>query len=568
MTLNNPLRFLQKFVKRKKKKSKNESTVPETVGGRATQQAQQQGQQKPASIEEDIARIRALDTDVVGKMYEMDLVLRRYFAKEYKLGKKLSYAEMIKQLHALQKSQAEELVQRIIQYAYSGQPLDEGKMSALLTMFQQLVEAEEATKLAEKQARQAARGRGKVEYEISESGEPFAGKLRPLPAAPPLPPSEHTGFSFPSAPLNTLREKMKSVVSTLRAIHVPPVLTRVRLSHLRLRAAPPEKTAPQPRQKIQERVPAQHVPHEPPRPSLLHPGWRLPRVHVHLPHLHAPKLHTLSKVRSRIREMHVPEAVRHVHLPHFHFPHLSLSRLNFHRLSFPKIHVPELHLPHIHLPQRTPHEVHAPRHPLQKQPSGEKPSSAFSLRRMHPLRALKKFGGKTVSTTVKHLPHPHVGEYVNTLRERIHDIHPGEYVERAREHLPHLHLREYATEVKGKATELWHRIHPEKEETFAEEEAEEVPTETAEEAPEMHTKAARKRHEEMEQPQEEAVPEEKPLEEAAPPEPAPVMVEREHYWIEYRPRHHLAHVTHHLAFDVDDLHHLKPLIKEQRSGLL
>lgn len=553
MTFSNPLRLLKKLVKRTKKKAKKENA--------STEEVSQEQVRKPLTFEEDLVRIRSSDEDVVSKMYEMDLALRHYLAKEYKLGKKLSYAEMIAQLHALQKPQAEEFIKRIIAYAYSGQPLDEGKMSTLLTMFQQLVETEEARKQAEKQAWQAARGRGKEKAELLQAGEPLAGKLRPLPAVPPLPPSEHPEFSFPNHPLNTLKEKLNTVVSTLRTLRVPPALTRVRLPHLRLRAAPAEKAVPLPRQPMPA-PPLQHSHHEPPRPSFLHASWRIPRLYVHLPHLHAPKLRTLSKVRSRIREIHVPEAIKHPHLPHFHFPHLSLSRLNFHRLTFPTIHVPELHLPHIHLPQRTPHESHAPRVKLPS-PVRSKQSAHLSsqlhlphihLPHLHPLKVLKR----ATTKVVRRLPHPNVGEYVNTLRERIHDIHPSDTIERVREHLPHLHLREYATEVKDKSTELWHRVHPVKKDEYAEEEeAEEIPVE--ETSPETA--------EETQETQEE-MQEKQPLEEDVPQAPAPVPVEPERFWIEYKPRHHFAHLTHHVAFDIDDLHHLKPLIKPQKSGLL
>lgn len=537
MTFSNSLKLLKELVKRTKKKAKKETASTEEE----PQTPSQERARKPLTVEEDIARIRSSDADVVSKMYEMDLVLRRYLAKEYKLGKKLSYAEVIEQLHALQKPQAEELIKRIIEYAYSGQPLDEGKMSSLLTMFQQFVEVDEARKQVEKQVREEARGRGK-KTELLQAGEPLAGRLRSLPAVPPLPPSLHPLLKLPSIPLSALKKKLNTIMSTLHSIRVPPVLTRVRLPHLGLRATKTEKVAPLPRKPS----PLQRAHQEPPRPSLIHAGWRVPRLHVHLPHLHSPQL----------RKLHLPHALKHPHLPYFHLPHLSLSRLNLRRISFPTIHVPELHLPHVHLPQRVPHEVHAPRVLLRKKPNKQSSSLAFSFPRIHPLRVFRKVAQNAVRRTVKHLPHPHIVEYYNTLRERIHDIHPTDTIERIHEHLPHLHLRGYATEVKDKTQELWHRIHPEKEEYAEEAEGaeEEQTEETASESAEETTQ------EEMQEKQ--------LLEETAPPAPVPALVEPERFWIEYKPRRHLAHLTHHIAFDVDDFHHLKPLIKQQKSGLL
>ena len=41
------------------------------------------------------------------------------------------------------------------------------------------------------------------------------------------------------------------------------------------------------------------------------------------------------------------------------------------------------------------------------------------------------------------------------------------------------------------------------------------------------------------------------------------------YWIEYKPRNHAQRVEHHFAYEIDDVHHIKSILrKHHKPGLI
>lgn len=454
---------------------------------------------------QELTQIMASQEDAVNKLYKMDILLRKYYAKEYKISKKLQYSEMITQLES-SKPDAASLVQKIINYAYSGKPLEESQMHEILKDFQQLMLNDAARKIAEKEAHRKHKGASeKIEVQTS-----LADKLTPV--SPQLPPSAHPLAHVPHIDLQRFQNKVSEIIAKIKNLPVPTIFARAQL---------PEKTK-------QAKMPHKK-PHEPTAET----------SHFHLPHIHMPNIH-----------------MPNIHMPHMHMPDFQKTKLNLKRLSLPSIHAPHIDLPKIALPHINRHESHAPRVKLL---SFKRVGQAISNMHMPHLHMPKM-----------HLPHhlpgarfgKRIGKYVEESKNNMPEVHPGEYIASIREHLPNIHPREYYEYVKEAANTTWEKFHPPKateEELALQEELaqeQEIESQKQNETQEAENAAAA-----MQAEKDKSKKEDKEKIST----PAPIVIEPEKYWIEYKPRHHARGVTHHFAYEIDDYHHIKKILKHHQK---
>ena len=481
------LNTISQFIKKKLHKHSEEVTP--------TQLPEIQGQLPKLELEEELKQLIASQDDAVNKLYRFDLMLRKYYGKEYKIEKRMPYNEMMTQLEEKNIFSAANLLKKIIEYAYSGKPLEKPQMQELLTDFQQLMTADAAKKQAEKETHQK---RKKIPENIEQ--EALAERLMPI--TPHLPPSMHPFSHLPRIDLQKYRDKLRGIVGILENIRPQRFFARVHL---------PKSLSNHSTQSV--KTPQQHT--------------TLPRVHW--PELHLPRFSEITQSKTDVKK----------------------SPIKFHELELPKV----------ALPKMSPHESHAPRYKL---PSYKKIKQTvisnmtkIHLPRIHkpnihlpniPVKHLRK---------ILHLPKFHPGLYYERIKEHLQEIHPSEYIHTVTDHIPRIHPSEYYESLKESVHATWEKIHPPKQ---SEEELA-LQVELSQEQAAQETAATS-----IEKP----TFQETPLPKKEKPKTLlPVIVAPEKYWIEYTPRHHAARVEHHFAYEIDDIHHIKSLLKQHhKAGLI
>ena len=499
-----------------------------------------QGPPPKLELIDELNQLISSKDDAVNKLYVMDIIVRKYFSKEYKVGKRLPYAEMILQLEKKEQTSASNILKKVIEYAYSGKPLEDLQMHELLIDFKKLIIEDVARKRAEKEALRLQRNPKAIQKQ-----EALADKL--MSVSPQLPPSTQPMFHIPTIDLKNFRNKVRSVIDKLKNIRPTKVFTRVQL------------------------------PNKPARQLLLSKETSSPHAVHHLPQIHWP-------------ELKLPE-FSSVMVSPINVKHLSLSTVHLHHLELPKV-----ALPHINI-----HDNHGPRIKLSTLINRIKntiPTAALKNRIYKSARIIKKNNLieklpvlrlpdvnvnlpqlKLPDVHIKsvHLPHPQISAsrlrralhlpkfhpllYYERIKENISEFPVSEYVHTVTDHIPKIHPREYYESVKETASATWEKIHPPKptEEEIALQ-AEIAEEQVAQEAEALAQSAA---------PNPNTSPVQSLKKKPVLVLPVPQVIAPEKYWIEYKPRRHGSKVGHHFAYEIDDVHHVKSLLKNHhKAGLI
>ena len=511
----NPFKTFSHFIKLRFHKSPE----PKTTSPKLTPLPE--GQSPKIELGQELKQLIEKQDDAVNKLYQLDIMLRKYYNKEYKISKKLAYNEMITQLEEKQQTSAADLIKKIIEYAYSGKPLENAQISELLSIFQQLMIADIERKRAEKESHQKNRTTYKeVEREV------LADKL--MQVTPQLPPSTKPFLQMPIIDLQKYSSKLREVVDTIKKVSPKKMFARAQIPKTKNKNTPQKENV---RSKESQSI----------LPSMRLPELRLPTFSD----INLPKHKTEDNI---VPTREKPESKNE--------KKISSIKDIFHvkKFSFPTIHAPHLELPKITLPHINLNESHSPHHKL---PSFRAIGDKISHIHMpHPHFPHPKIKMSRIRK-ILHLPKFHPTLYLERIKEHIPEIHPGEYVNTVIDHIPRIHPSEYYISIKENARTTWEKIHPsnttEEELALQAELASEQAQETQETPKNLESKEETSRTDK----------------EKNTKTPKPILIAPEKYWIEYKPRNHAQRVEHHFAYEIDDVHHIKSILrKHHKPGLI
>lgn len=165
---------------------------------------------RPMDQEVDLL-ISTHGNSLASTMFELDKLTRAFIAKKYKLNKKVSYVQMQEQLMVMKEAEASNFIAKIIEYAYSGHPLDEQKMNALLMTFRALVSEEELLHPPKIQ---------KIPVQQAPV-QPVQPAIAPTVPAPQQP--SQFKFSMPAMNLKPYKDKIEQLSLRLKSMHMPEV---------------------------------------------------------------------------------------------------------------------------------------------------------------------------------------------------------------------------------------------------------------------------------------------------------------------------------------------------------
>jgi len=235
------------------------------------------------------------------------------------------------------------------------------------------------------------------------------------------------------------------------------------------------------------------------------------------------------------------------------------NSLSIKKVSFPNIHAPHLELPKIALPQINRSESHSPRHKLPSfREIGQKISHIHMPHPHLPKISIPHPRFKAAHIRkILHLPKFHPVLYLERIKKHIPEIHISEYVNTVIDHIPRIHPSEYYVSIKENARVTWEKIHPLK---------------ATKEEIALQAELANEQAQETQEPPENLESEEEILKkdtEKKPQAPKPILITPEKYWIEYKPRNHAQKIEHHFAYEIDDVHHIKNILrKHHKPGLI
>jgi hypothetical protein len=529
----NPFSRFARFIK---KKLHRQREAPESVQEQSLKQPSTSAKTQKPEFDAELKNLIASNDDAVNKLYQLDLILRRYYRKEYKIGKKLQYPEMITQLEQEQENAAANLIKKIVEYAYSGKPLENPQIQELLSDFQQLIASNIARHFTEKELR---RKRKSPETQI-ETQEKLADKLTPI--APQLPPQNEPFVHLPSFDLRKYRKKLQGVLNTIAKIRPRAMFAGVKLPSV-LRSNQQKKRG----QELSQHSPTPHTAH----------------LHLRLPQLRLP---TISK--RDMQELDVRHPIKKAsNAVLLHLPKIRLPEFNRHESHAPRVKLPSwrpvkeniaqkivsLHLPQLRLPETSNIRTSWPHFPQFKK---LREKTLKTKKTKLPSPKTKRFSARINMPKIRkllHLPKSHPSLYYERIKEHIPEIHPIEYVRSFTDRIPRPHPREYYESLKQTMQEKWERIHPPK---YSEEEQA------------LQKELAQEQAETEQQAQTATPPEVAPETLPIPKTPIPILAKPETYWVEYLPRKHTRTVKHHVAFNLDDFHHVKEILRKHNKASL
>ncbi len=570
----NLFKIFSRFIKQKLHKSHE----PETTSNQP--EPLPKGPPPKIELSQELKQLIDKQDDSVNKLYQLDIMLRKYYSKEYKIGKKLAYNEMIAQLEEKQQTSAADLIKKIIEYAYSGKALENAQMSELLSIFQELMIADTERKLAEKESHQ----KDKIKSKEREQ-EVLADKL--IPVAPQLPPSAKPFLQMPVIELQKYSSKLRELVDTIKKVSPTKIFARAQLPKTTNKNMPQKENILS--KESQSILPSMHLPElrlpnfsdihlpkhkkdetivpEKEKPASKHKtrlpdiknifhlkkSWLKPRGSFKffrargLKILDGPSETKFLRLRKSVRfllakALNVRKASRHVK-----------------KFSFSTIHAPHLELPKITLPHINLNEPHGPRHKLSPfRVIGDKISH---IHMPHPhLPHISIPHPKLKASRIRkilHLPKFHPSLYLERIKEHIPEIHPSEYINTIMEHIPRVHPSEYYVSIKENARMTWEKIHPPK---------------ATEEELALQAELANEQIQEAQEPSENPEPVEKTLKTDTGKKiltTRPIFINPEKYWIEYKPRQHAQKVKHSFAYEIDDVRHIKNILrKHHKPGMI
>ena len=508
----NPFKNFSNFIKQKfHKSSEPNTTIPQST-------PLPKGPPPKLELSQELKQLVEKQDDAVNKLYQFDILLRKYYSKEYKIGKKLTYSEMVTQLEEKNQTSAADLIKKIIEYAYSGKPLEDAQMNDILSIFRQLMIADIERKRAEKESHQKDRFKFKeIEQEV------LADKLMTI--APQLPPSTKPFLQMPVIDLQKYSSKLRELVNTIKKIRPRKMFARAQLPKTKYNGMPQkDKSQTKDSQSVIQ--------------SMNLPELRLPNFSdVHLPKIKRANAVAQTKEKSEFKHK-IPNIKNILHVKRFYLPKISVPHLELPKIALPYINSSESHSPHHKLPPfrvigKKISQIHLPT------------LSLPNIKIPHPKIKMSHI------RKILHLPKFHPTLYLERIKEHIPEIHPSEYINTVIDNIPRLHPSEYYVSIKEKMNATWENIHP--------------PKQTEEEL----ALQAELKNEENQEPPKNLESEEETYTKIKLQTPKPILTAQEKYWIEYKPRSRAQKVEHHFAYEIDDVHHIRGILKKHhKSGLI